>query len=397
MPLNAWNATADINAVINFVNQQASGGAPIAPEDFYSLQLLDTIRLDAEHYVYYQQADTMPIQNKADKLVLRRWAALQAHTVPLTEGVPPVSDKGSVKKYEMEAYQYGRYMEFTDKVDFKVVDPVVAHYTKEYSLVAMETLDLLAREALMTVAQKYYASAGETPVTAATGLTVQSIPKMNELRKIILCMKKALIKPRSNGKYLVIGTPEFYFDLFSDPLVQSWMTINQSTGNMYDKVSQPLPDMFDMSFIETMAAPVSGEFYDSDGNLQMRTINSSGTLGTVAGSTGYVEAESDYVNDPTTGKPASYIPNRKEWNLGSGNSEFKMHHILILGKEALVRTGLSGQDSARMYTKALGSAGVLDPIDQRQSIGFKINSVGFGSTRPEAVWDYVCVPTMANI
>ena len=397
MPLNAWNATADINAVINFVNQQASGGAPIAPEDFYSLQLLDTIRLDAEHYVYYQQADTMPIQNKADKLVLRRWAALQAHTVPLTEGVPPVSDKGSVKKYEMEAYQYGRYMEFTDKVDFKVVDPVIAHYTKEYSLVAMETLDLLAREALMTVAQKYYASAGETPVTAATGLTVQSIPKMNELRKIILCMKKALIKPRSNGKYLVIGTPEFYFDLFSDPLVQSWMTINQSTGNMYDKVSQPLPDMFDMSFIETMAAPVSGEFYDSDGNLQMRTINSSGTLGTVAGSTGYVDAESDYVNDPTTGLPASYIPNRKEWNLGSGNSEFKMHHILILGKEALVRTGLSGQDSARMYTKALGSAGVLDPIDQRQSIGFKINSVGFGSTRPEAVWDYVCVPTMANI
>lgn len=397
MPLNAWNATADINAVINFVNQQAQGGAPIAPEDFYSLQLLDTIRLDAEHYVYYQQADTMPIQNKADKLVLRRWAALQAHTVPLTEGVPPVSDKGSVKKYEMEAYQYGRYMEFTDKVDFKVVDPVVAHYTKEYSLVAMETLDLLAREALMTVAQKYYASAGETPVTAATGLTVQSIPKMNELRKIILCMKKALIKPRSNGKYLVIGTPEFYFDLFSDPLVQSWMTINQSTGNMYDKVSQPLPDMFDMSFIETMAAPVSGEFYDSDGNLQMRTINSSGTLGTVAATTGYVEAESAYVNDPTTGKPASYIPNRKEWNLGSGNSEFKMHHILILGKEALVRTGLSGQDSARMYTKALGSAGVLDPIDQRQSIGFKINSVGFGSTRPEAVWDYVCVPTMANI
>ena len=396
MPLNAWNATADINAVINFVNQQAQGGAPIAPDDFYSLQLLDTIRLDAEHYVYYQQADTMPIQNKADKLVLRRWAALQAHTVPLTEGVPPVSDKGSVKKYEMEAYQYGRYMEFTDKVDFKVVDPVVAHYTKEYSLVAMETLDLLAREALMTVAQKYYASAGDTPVTAVTGLTTASIPKMNELRKIVLCMKKALVKPRSNGKYLVVGTPEFYFDLFSDPLVQSWMTINQSTGNLYDKVSQPLPDMFDMSFIETMAAPVSGEFYDAEGNLQMRVMGSSG-LSTVAASTGHVAADSNYVDDPTTGLPASYIPNRKVWNLGSGNSEFKMHHILILGKEALVRTGLSGQDSARMYTKALGSAGVLDPIDQRQSIGFKINSVGFGSTRPEAVWDYVCVPTMANI
>ena len=49
-----------------------------------------------------------------------------------------------------------------------------------------------------------------------------------------------------------------------------------------------------------------------------------------------------------------------------------------------------------MYVKALGSAGVLDPIDQRQSIGFKINSVGFGSTRPEAVAIYYCVPTQLN-
>jgi len=40
---------------------------------------------------------------------------------------------------------------------------------------------------------------------------------------------------------------------------------------------------------------------------------------------------------------------------------------------------------------------VLDPIDQRQSIGFKINSVGFGSTRPEAVIDYICIPSTANL
>jgi hypothetical protein len=50
-----------------------------------------------------------------------------------------------------------------------------------------------------------------------------------------------------------------------------------------------------------------------------------------------------------------------------------------------------------MYTKPKGSAGVLDPIDQRQSIGFKINSVGFGSTRLEAIVDYMCVPAAANL
>ena len=50
-----------------------------------------------------------------------------------------------------------------------------------------------------------------------------------------------------------------------------------------------------------------------------------------------------------------------------------------------------------MYVKQKGSSGVLDPIDQRQSIGFKINSVGYGSTRLEAVYDYVCVPSEVNI
>ena len=50
-----------------------------------------------------------------------------------------------------------------------------------------------------------------------------------------------------------------------------------------------------------------------------------------------------------------------------------------------------------MYAKPLGSAGVLDPIDQRQSIGFKIDSVGFGVERLDAVAIYVCVPTQANV
>ena len=78
-------------------------------------------------------------------------------------------------------------------------------------------------------------------------------------------------------------------------------------------------------------------------------------------------------------------------------TELKVQHVIIVGKEALTRTGLTGEGQAKMYVKPLGSAGVLDPIDQRQSIGFKINSVGFGSTRPEAIIDYMCVPSQCNI
>ena len=140
--LNALAPTADINTLVELANNTPN---LVRPEVFYSKQLLDTIRIGSDQYVYYKLADVSPIQGKAEKLTVRRWAPLQAHTVPLVEGIPPKSDKGSVEKYEMEAHQYGRYMEFTDKVDFSVVDPVIAHYSSEYSIVAIETLDMLSR------------------------------------------------------------------------------------------------------------------------------------------------------------------------------------------------------------------------------------------------------------
>lgn len=398
--LNANNKNTDIQSVINFVNQYSEGGAKINPEHFYQKQLLDTIRYDESDYVYFRMAETSPIQDKADKLVLRRWAALQGHTVPIFEGIPPKSDRGSVKSYELQAFQYGRYMEFTDRVDFKVVDPVIAHYTQEYSLVVMETLDLLARDALLMNAQRFYANGATSP----DGLTFDSTPNMTDLRRIVLSMKKSLIRPRNNGKFHVIAGPEFYHDMLEDETVKKYMTINATTKTMFDDPANLVP-MFGMEFYEAALAPASGEYVDADGVKRMKYYipgesvvisTSDDETNPCIGEDGHNDAESNYVNDPTTGLPASYIPGRKVWEIPEDAREFKMMHVFILGKDALMRTGLAGQDQAKMYVKPLGSAGVLDPIDQRQSIGFKINSVGFGSARPEAIVDYVCVPTLLN-
>ena len=405
------NSTADINTYVELANRAGGNGrSKINPEMFYTKQLLDTIRYDADQYVYYRLADETPIQDKADKLQMRRWAPLQAHTVPLTEGMPPVSDKGSVEEYTMQAFQYGRYMEFTDKVDFAVIDPVIAHYTKEYSLVAMETFDMLARECLFGIANKYYANAAAN----FEALTVDSTPNMTDLRLITLSLKKQLVKPRRNGRYHVIGSPEFFYDMISDPTVQAYMTINQTTKTMYD--NGKLVPMFDMEFYETLCVPTSSEFVKngvinkrlyrkkSDGSyeyMNMPNDMNGDTNGT------YVSKVSTWVKDARTGQDASYIPNQLVWdvdafstaNKGNGNdwAEFKAQHILVVGKDALVRTGLAGEGQAKVYVKQKGSAGVLDPIDQRQSIGFKINSVGFGSCRTEAVVDYICVPTQVNL
>lgn len=412
-PTMFLNATADINT---WTQLAANAGANVInPEVFYTKQLLDTIRLDAEQYKYFRLADTSPIGDKADKLQLRRWAPLQAHTTPLTEGVPPMSDKGSVEKYEIPAKQYGRYMEFTDKVDFAVVDPIIAHYTKEYSLVAMETLDMLAKETLFSVAQQYYASkvtgGNRVPVATFEGIDATSTPNMNDLRLIVLDLKKALVKPRQNGRYHVIGSPEFYYDMIADPIVEKYMSYNNTTATMYSDTR--LVPMFEMEFYEAMTVPTHGRFVKA-GKQAVRLVAGSGALSTVdedafiTGSSGakvYGTIPAGYVKDSRTGDDASWIPEHLDFNLeaytavganGAGKREFKMQHVLVLGKDALTRTGLAGEDQVRMYVKEKGSSGVLDPIDQRQSIGFKINSVGFGSTRLEAIADYICVPSMVN-
>ena len=423
--LNALNPVSDINSIVELIRK--SPDQAIAPDLFYNKQLLDTIRLDANEFVFYRLADSQPIGSVANSNLLRRWAPLQAHTVPLAEGVPPASDKGSVETYQITAGQYGRYMEFTDKVDFAMVDPIIAHYTKEYSIVAIETLDLLAREALEEIANPYYAGMK----ASVEDLTFADKPSMTDLRKIVLSFDKQLVKPRSGNRFHVIAGPEFYYDMIDDPTVVNYMKINNTTKTMYE--DSMLVPMFRLEFYQTLTAPASGEFFGVNGK-SLRLFTGSGDnvsyitvsdKATINGTPVYRE-ESGYVKDSRTGQDASYIPLREVWDIDAINaipsgatitgfythgnttaaassisgktwSEFKVASVYVIGKDALVKTGLSGQDSAKMFVKPLGSAGVLDPIDQRQSIGFKINSVGFGSTRLEAVVRYLCVPTQLNL
>ena len=389
--LNALNPVANINSFIEYFTNH---GYQIRPELFYDKQLLDTIRLDEPHFVFYRLANTTPIQGNAEKLQIRRWAPLQAHIEPLSEGVPPFSDKGSMESYEIGTFSYGRYMEFTDRVSFETIDPVIAHYTKEYAIVAMETLDLLAREALTTVAQAAFANSKANFET----LEIGDVPTLNDLRIIALSMKKQLVKPRNGNRYHVIGTPDFFFDMISDPLVEKYMTINQSTKGFYEDMG-PIPAMFGLEFYETMHIDDSGEYTTAEGTYLRVFKNNGGTYQyqNLDATTAKVEAEDNYVRDSRTGQKASYIPGLTKWNIPEGFNELKVHRIFVLGADCLTRTEIAGQGNAKMYVKPLGSAGVLDPIDQRQSIGFKINSVGFGSTRPEAVVCYYCVPTQANL
>jgi len=71
------------------------------------------------------------------------------------------------------------------------------------------------------------------------------------------------------------------------------------------------------------------------------------------------------------------------------------HDSIILADEAYAITKLAGEGNVRIITKGLGSAGVSDPLDQRQSIGYKITGFSAKVLRPESVVNYWSNPNAA--
>ena len=66
-----------------------------------------------------------------------------------------------------------------------------------------------------------------------------------------------------------------------------------------------------------------------------------------------------------------------------------------MGKEGLARIAIEGAGGVETIIKGLGSAGTNDPLNQRQTIGVKAKSIGFGIIRDEAILVTYSVPTVA--
>lgn len=70
------------------------------------------------------------------------------------------------------------------------------------------------------------------------------------------------------------------------------------------------------------------------------------------------------------------------------------HDSVVVGDQAYGITKIAGED-VKTIIKALGSAGSLDPLNQRQSVGVKINAFTAKILTPEAVTVYYAKPTNA--
>lgn len=392
------------------------GANVMQPAAVYSKIMLRTIELAESDYVFDGLAveRNMPSNNGSNEIVFKRMLSLAAHTQPLVEGIPPASDQGRMVAIKASTNSYGRVMKFTDKVNWAVVDPLISEYTRQLSLKVPETKDLLAQQALLAECQMFYASRktrsetdGDilTPVANGSVTHVKYLhpdcaPTIDEFRKIVLSMEAAKVRPYQGANFLVLASSAVLFDLITDKRVKEFMKY-ENTGRAYS--NDMVIDLFSLAFKKAKTIKCDNTYVDADGVT--RYLYHDGTYNYALVSP--LSARDNFksvVGDikisfaASTFKPTETVDDAGgAFTMGENVDVLNAHYSYVLGEECLFRVGVEGHTQPQFIKKELGSAGTEDPLNQRQSIGWKIDSLGYKVPNPDAVVAYVSCPTQYKI
>lgn len=283
-------------------------------------------------FYHRQWAQQRPMPSRyGDTIQFRKISKLEVSLTPLVEGVTPTGDSASVSAISATTQQYGRHMEFSDVVDFQQVDDILKEYVREQGYQANETLDTLTRDEIAGGSNVFYAEGRTSRDTLAAG----DIPKIEDFRKIVLQMKKNHVRPAVNGKYLAIISPEVAFDLMVDPLFKEMMEYGSKITPIMEN---EIGDLYGMKFVEQ----VNAKTFD-----------------------------------------------------GEGAAGANVHASIVIGNQAYGITTIKGQGDIKSIVKPLGSAGSLDPLNQRQTIGWKVNAFVAKRLDETAIARYESIPTQA--
>lgn len=379
------------------------------PAAVYSKIMLRTIELSEQDFLFDGLAveRTMPSNNGSNEIVFKRMLSLAAHTQPLVEGIPPASDQGRMVAIKATANSYGRVMKFTDKVNWAVVDPLISEYTRQLSLKVPETKDILAQEALLAECQMFYAVPktrseddsdhlipdGDKTVDHVKFMTPDCAPTIDEFRKIVLSMEAAKVRPYQGSNFLVLASSAVLFDLITDKRVKEFMKY-ESTGRAYS--NDMVIDLFSLAFKKAKTIKTDNTYTDGDGNTCYIYHDAVGNknyifVGAPKGANNGTEVHVANLttNEMEADTTAEDVPDTAEI--------LNVHYSFVLGEECLFRIGVEGHTQPQFIKKELGSAGTEDPLNQRQSIGWKIDSLGYKVPNPDAVVAYLSCPTQYKV
>lgn len=309
-----------------------TGSVATKPAAFYDKVLLKTLRARTFNHSLLAQQRPMP-KNAGDTINFRQIGVLAPALTPLTEGVTPNGNTATITAISATTRQYGDFLEFSDVVDFQQIDPVVTEYVKEQGYQGSETVDNLVRDEIHGGTNVIYAGSRVSRATLAAG----DKPTLDMYRKAALTLKKNKVKgiASAGGKYVALLTSDIVFDLMDDAKFIQAFNIGRDNTPF---ISGEIADVYGIKFVEV---------------------------------------------EPGTGKIFT----------GAGAAGANVHSSVVLGEEAYGVTKIAGEGDAQTIIKGLGSSGTSDPLNQRQTIGWKINAYVAKRLKEQAIVRVESVPS----
>lgn len=324
---------ANIKQFVANTYTQTTTEVPESVITFYDKTLLELLRHKMKMHLKFAQKKSMP-KNAGDTINFRKIEKLEPALTPLTEGVTPDGNSIGMTQITASTEQYGDFIEITDVVKFKAIDPILTEYIAELADQANETLDILAREELNTGTNVMYAGGKTDRASLAAGDVLTS----TDVRKVVRFFRKNYIKPipGANGDYACLISPDTEFDFFDD---SRFLQIAEYGGNVKPLLDNEVGRLHNVRFFMT--------------------------------------------------------PNAKVFEAAtSETTPSDVHAALFLGKNAYGVTDIKGEGDVKSIIKPLGSSGTEDPLNQRQTAGWKVNAFGLVVLEELALVRYEHVPSV---
>ena len=313
----------------------------IQNKEYHERQLLEDI---LDELVVYKLGNQIKIpKNRGNIMTWRKLTPLPTVDKPLVEGVTPDPVNFGYTEYKMTTEQYGQYTEFTDIVANYAIDDVIADGRKLLSRSGAESIEKLVIKELYK-APNVLSTSGQLTVSL-----------LNYAKAV---MKKNRVRPLSDGSYVAIVSEEQIYDLKESTEPNSWLEV--------------------------------GKYADPKSVLN-------GEVGKLAGwrfvSSNYIEVGASITADAD---PAYTVDTAFATGQGA--------RAIFLGADAFAVTALTGNSigTPELIFKNFGSSGTNDPLDQKATLGWKLDGFGVRINRDEAVMIVetgvgVLIPTLDTI
>ena len=290
---------------------------------WYDKNLLEMAKTKFVHAEYGQKR-TIPA-GSGKKAEFRRFNALAVSnaSTALTEGTTPDGQDLSQAHVEVTCSQYGAWVQVSDMLKKTSYDDIMTACTDLLGEQLGTVLEHKVRDAMCDGTNVQYAGGRASRATVAA----TDILSTTEIRKAVrsLKKKKARMFTRQGGKphFICICSPDATYDLQSDTV---WQDASKYS-NVEQIYSGEIGRIFGVVFVESTEAKV----YE-DG----------------------------------------------------GASSVDVHAALIFGKDAYGVVDIDGGGNVQSIIKGLGSAGSADPLNQRATVGAKVES--FAATILNGDW-----------